>query len=197
MAQANITENTSKIVSNTLNTTEVFEKLLTIEFYTGSFVLVSSFMGLMSMYMFFSNNNYMARIRNDIEESEDVVKYNIEINRNSHTIQYDNIKTDLVILNKQLSELIENQQKMVIHFEEILIQMEENKIKRAEDYMMYNRISTSTSMSTFSPIKITNTNFEDVRGHDHDHDYDELINECYDAIPLNNLKKNTGLSWIF
>jgi hypothetical protein len=30
-----------------------------------------------------------------------------------------------------------------------------------------------------------------------DDDYDELENECYDSIPMSNLKKNTGLNWFF
>jgi hypothetical protein len=165
MAQANLTENISEMVSKALKKTEVFEKILKIEFYVGSFVLVSSIMGLTCMYMNFSNSNYMSSIRNDIKESEDVVKYTIEMNRKDNSIHYDNIKSDFFILNNKLSELIEHQQKIVIQLEEI------KSIKRVEDYMICNRISTSTSMSSFSPIKITNTIFEDVR----DHDYDFMI----------------------
>jgi len=29
------------------------------------------------------------------------------------------------------------------------------------------------------------------------HEDDELINECYDSIPLNNVKKNTSITWLF
>jgi hypothetical protein len=116
MTQANLTENISEMVSKALKKTEVFEKILKIEFYVGSFVLVSSIMGLTCMYMNFSNSNYMASIRNDIKESEDVMKYNIEMNRKDNSIQYDNLKSDFFILNNKLSELIEHQQKIVIQF---------------------------------------------------------------------------------
>jgi len=53
--------------------------------------------------------------------------------------------------------------------------------------------TTGTSMSSFSPIKIPTNIYDDIR----ENDYDELMNECYDTIPLNNVKKNTGLSWLF
>jgi hypothetical protein len=53
-------------------------------------------------------------------------------------------------------------------------------------------------MNTFSQIKIpllldTNIIDDDIK----DNEYDELLNECYDTIPLNNFKKTTGLSWLF
>ena len=53
-----------------------------------------------------------------------------------------------------------------------------------------------TSMTTFPPIKpVTPINLEqEVVQSDEDN---ELLNECYDYIPLNNVKKNTGLSWLF
>jgi hypothetical protein len=56
-------------------------------------------------------------------------------------------------------------------------------------------------MTTFSPIKIPSVLDEsivsNVTDDNKDKEYDELLNECYDAIPLNNLKKTTGLSWLF
>jgi hypothetical protein len=65
-------------------------------------------------------------------------------------------------------------------------------------------VSSSTSISPFSPLRkvfsienelcihpITEKSFND------DSEDNELLNECYDSIPLNNLKKTTGLSWLF
>ena len=186
MAKTDLSENLSDMVTKALKK-EVFEKILKIEFYVGSFVLISSVMGLTCIYMNFSNSNNIDTIKQDIDGSERVLKYNIEINRKQNSLQYDNLKSDFFMLNKKVSELIEQHQSMINQLEEI------KSIKKPEEYMICNRISTSTSMSSFSPIKITNTIFEDVR----DNEYDELLNECYDTIPLNNLKKNTGLSWIF
>ncbi len=185
--QANLTENLSEIVTKALKKTEIFEKILKIEFYVGSFVLISSVMGLTSIYMNFSNRNNIYTIKQDIDGSERVLKCNIETNRRLNSLRYDNLKSEFLILNNKISELIEHQQNIINQLEEI------KSINKSEEHIICNRISTSTSMSSFTPIKITNTIFEDVR----DHEYDELLNECYDTIPLNNLKKNTGLSWIF
>jgi hypothetical protein len=187
MAQANLTENLSEMVTKALKKTEIFEKILKIEFYVGSFVLISTLMGITTIYMNFSNKNNIDTIKQDICENERVVKYNIESNHRQNLLQYDNLKSEFFILNKKISELIEHQQNIINQLEEI------KSINKSEEHIICNHISTSTSMSSFSPIKITNTIFEDVR----DHEYDELLNECYDTIPLNNLKKNTGLSWIF
>lgn len=172
MAQANLTENLSEMVSKALKKTEVFEKILKIEFYVGSFVFISSIMGLSCIYMNFSSN-FTSSFKKQIEENDNKVK------------------SDFFILNTNLAQLVENQQNITVQLEELKVYICELKsMNKSPDY---NRISTSTSMSSFSPIKITNTIFEDAG----DHDYDELMNECYDTIPLNNLKKNTGLSWIF
>jgi hypothetical protein len=65
-------------------------------------------------------------------------------------------------------------------------------------------ITTSTSTSSFSPLKI----FIPIEINKQEYDWinnnadknnrneDELFNECYDIIPLNNVKKNTVLNWI-
>jgi hypothetical protein len=119
------------------------------------------------------SSNFTTSIKTQIEENGNKVKH------------------DLFLLNKELSQLLENQQNIVFKLEELSVYLGE--LKSINTSQEYNRISTSTSMSSFSPIKIANTVLEDVR----EHDYDELMNECYDTIPLSNLKKNTSLSWLF
>ena len=94
--------------------------------------------------------------------------------------------------------LLENQEKIISQLEDIKL------IKNSEEHRLSINISkidcmsASTSMNTFSPIKIpvlldTNIIDDDIK----DNEYDELLNECYDTIPLNNFKKTTGLSWLF
>lgn len=187
MAQANLTENLSDVVTKAFKKTEMFEKILKFEFYIGSFVLISSIMGITCIYMNYNNNSNMDKIKHQINESESMLKSNFEMNRKQSLMQYEILQSEILMLNKKLSELAEYKQNILREIEEL------NLNKKTDEYMVCNRISTSTSMSSFSPIKITNTIFEDVR----EHDYDELLHECYDSIPLNNLKKNTGLSWIF
>jgi hypothetical protein len=62
-------------------------------------------------------------------------------------------------------------------------------------------ISASTSISSFSPIKIilppeNNDCDNNIIMHKEIED-NELLNESYDSIPMNNLKKNNSLIWLF
>lgn len=52
---------------------------------------------------------------------------------------------------------------------------------------------------TFSPIKPPEIIEPDKLSpkSDIDDNDDELLNECYDAIPLNNIKKHTKLTWLY
>lgn len=194
MSQTNLTENLSEIVTKTFKKTEIFEKIVKLEFYVGSFVLFSSIIGVTCIYMSFLNSKELTDTKKCIEGSERVLKYNIETNLKQIMTHHFRTNSDFLALNDQLSELIENQKTMIYLLEEIKL------IKKAEEYMNRIRTSNNTSVSSFSPIKNANTIFdvktdidEDIR----DEEYDELLNECYDIIPLNNVKKNTGLSWLY
>jgi hypothetical protein len=140
-------------------------------------------------------------IKEEIQGNENVLKYHIEINRKRNLIEHCNLKSEILILNKQLSLLLENQEKIINQLEEMkLIKISEQN-KLSINISKIDCISASTSMTTFSPIKIPSVLDEsivsNVTDDNKDKEYDELLNECYDAIPLNNLKKTTGLSWLF
>jgi hypothetical protein len=67
-----------------------------------------------------------------------------------------------------------------------------DKIKELKPEM----ISEIAPVVLFEPLKV-NTLPKNNYIIQEDTEYDELINECYDSIPLNNVKKHTGLSWLF
>lgn len=200
MSEGNLTDKITESITNSLKKTEVFEKFGKFEFYVNSFLIITSIVGVTSIYMNISNIDRINNIKTDIQGNENILKYNIQINRKRNLIEHSNLKSEILILNKQLSLLLENQEKIINELEEMkLIKISEQN-RLSINISKIDCISASTSMNSFSPIKIPailDENVSNVANDVTDHDYDELLNECYDAIPLNNFKKNTGLSWLF
>jgi len=190
MSDSNLIEKLSETITNTLKKTEVFEKIGKIEFYIGSFVILSSIIGLTNIYMNYHTTNKIKQLEEKLEGSENVLKYNIEINRKQLAICYNKI---IEQLKNETSASIDTQQKITEKLMEIKVLMQNSK----KDV-----ISASTSVTSFSPIKSVNSMDDWKHNIIEQEEFkkcedDELINECYDSIPLNNLKKNTGLSWLF
>lgn len=190
MSDSNLTDKISETITNVFKKTEVFEKIEKIQFYIGSFIVVSSIIGLTSIYINCYNTDKIKHLEDKIKVTENILKYNIEVNRKQNQIIYNK-------LIEQLKNEVETSSKLI------------NIIKETQPFKP-EMISASTSISSFSPLKIVippqnedwiNQN-DDWVNHiidkkDNSNDDDELINECYDSIPLNNLKKNTGLNWFF
>ena len=184
MADSNLTDKISETISNVFKKTEVFEKIKKVKFYIISFIIVSSIIGLTSIYINYCNQDKIKNLEDKIQGTENVLKYNIEINRKQNQLIYnkliDQLKNEIEITSKLIDKLNENQ------------------------YFTPEMISTSTSMSSFSPLRIIlSPRNDDWNNHIimqddiKEMEDDELIKECYDSIPLNNLKKNTSLSWLF
>jgi hypothetical protein len=190
MSESNLTDKISETITNVFKKTEVFEKIERIQIYISSFVIVSSIIGLTGIYLNYYNTDKIKRLEDKLKVTENILKYNIEINRKQNQIIYNK-------LIEQLKNEVQTSSNLI------------NMIKEAQCFKP-EMISASTSISSFSPLKITipietddwiNQN-DDWINHiidkkDNSNDDDELISECYDSIPLNNLKKNTGLNWFF
>jgi|688.fasta_scaffold336184_3 hypothetical protein len=198
MSEINLTDRISETITNAFKKTEIFGKF---QLYVNSFLIITSIIGVTNIYMNTLTNFDIHNIKEEIQGNENVLKYHIEINRKRNLIEHCNLKSEILILNKQLSLLLENQEKIINQLEEMkLIKISEQN-KLSINISKIDCISASTSMTTFSPIKIPSVLDEsivsNVTDDNKDKEYDELLNECYDAIPLNNLKKTTGLSWLF
>ncbi len=198
MSDINITDKISETITNTLKKTEVFEKIGKIQFYINSFLIVTIFFGVTTISINMLTRFDIGNMKEELEGNENILKYHIDINRKRNLIEHCGLKSEILILNKQMALLLENQEKIISQLEDIKL------IKNSEEHRLSINISkidcmsASTSMNTFSPIKIpllldTNIIDDDIK----DNEYDELLNECYDTIPLNNFKKTTGLSWLF
>jgi hypothetical protein len=178
-----LTEKLYESIVNKAKKTELFEKLGNFKFYINSFLIITSLIGVTSICINILTRLDISYTKKNIKKIENTLKYEIEINGKHNSINYIQLKLDI---NKQLSLLLENQ-KIIIK------QLEEAKL-------INNSEENSLPINTFAPIKfstILNDNYLENDIKNSDEDYDELLNECYDTMPLNNLKKNTGLYWLF
>jgi hypothetical protein len=196
MSEVNLTDKISETISIAFKKSKVFEKIEKFEMYFGSFLLISTVAGLTCIAINVITGFKVDNIKKEIEGNERVLKYNIEINRKRNSIEHCSLNSEILILNKQLSLLLENQDKLINQLGEIKL------IKKTEENMLSinilknDYISDCSSITTLSPIKnqeILDNNCNTIK----DQDYDELLHECYDNIPMNNCKKNTGKYWLF
>jgi hypothetical protein len=178
-SNSNLTDKISETITNVFKKTEVFEKIDKmgkIQFYVNSFLIVSSIIGLTNIYINYCNIDKIEKLEEKLEECENILKYNIKINRKKNQIIYNNLINEVELTSKLFNEI------------------KELKLYKPE------MISASTSISTFSPLKIIlppeNNDCDNHIMHKEIED-NELLNESYDSIPMNNLKKNTGLIWLF
>jgi hypothetical protein len=193
MSDSNLTEKMSETITTAFKKTKLFEKIGKIEFYVGSFIIISSIFTLTNMYMNYSNMNKIKHIEKKIEGSENKLKHNIEINRMENSLCNHKI---VKYLKHIKSDLDDTQQKIMEKIMEInmLFQISKKEL-----------ISIGTSMSDLPKVRSidsidgwndSNNEVENIKEME---DFkvledNELLNECYDSIPLNNLKKNTS-SW--
>jgi len=183
MSDSNLRDKISETIINVFKKTEVFEKIgkmEKIQFYVNSFLIVSSIIGLTNIYINYCNIDKIENLEEKIKECENNLKCNIKINRKQNQIIYNNLINELKNEVELTSKLF-------------------NEIKELKLYKP-EMISASTSISTFSPLKIIlppeNNDCDNHIMHKEIED-NELLNESYDSIPMNNLKKNTGLIWLF
>ena len=166
MSDPNLTDKLVENINNAFKKTKIFEKMETTYFCINSFIIISSIIGLTSIYINYYNLD-------KIKHLEEKIKDNIEINQ----------KQNQTIINK----LVEQAKNADISYKLI------DKIIEIQHFKP-EMISASTSISSFSQ-NLPPENHDIYVIDKKNNDDDELINECYDSIPLNNLKKNTGLNW--
>lgn len=183
MSDSNLTDKISETITNVFKKTEVFEKMEKIQFYFSSFFIISSIIGLTSIYINYCNLDKIKQLEEQIKGSENVLKYNIEINQ----------KQNRIIYNKFI-ELLKNEAE---NTSKLIDEINDLQNSRPEV------VSATTSMSSFSPLKIILPEKKDDWNNDiieqeiKEIQDNELLNECYDSIPMNNIKKQTALSWLF
>ena len=197
MSEITITDKISETITNAFKKSKIFEKIEKFEMYFGSFLLITSIVGITTISINMLARQDIINIKENIEGNENVLKYHIDVNRKRNLIEHCSLKSEILMLNNQLLLLLENQEKIISLLEDIKIIKNSDEHRLSINISKIDCISASTSMNTFSPIKIPLLDKNNITDDVKDQEYDELLNECYDAIPLNNLKKTTGLSWLF
>jgi hypothetical protein len=159
--------------------TKIFEKISEVETCIGGYIvalaLFPSIIGITNIAIYYSNIN-------SNNKNNELINRSIEINR---SVCVKLIEMRINKLENRLSIILENQQFCL------------NEIKKLH-IKNYNSLSRSTSISGF-PVILDNEyqklNYvideKEINGDE------EMINECYDSLPLNNFKKNTALTWLF
>lgn len=187
MSDSNLTEKISETITIAFKKTKIFEKIYKIEIYVGSFIIISSIIGLTNIYINYSTMNKIKRLEEKIESNKNVLKHNIETNRQLNT----SYNSKLIKQIKNNSEILSDRQDKLT--EKII------EIKSLLPNSKKEVITTTTSMRGLHPVKSVDSidgwkeniiQQEQVK----DMEDNELLNECYDTIPHNNLKKNTN-SW--
>lgn len=184
MSDNNLTEKISETITNAFKKTKVFEKIGKIEIYIGSFIAVSTIISLTTLYINYFNIDRIKLLEDKLEGTENVLKHNIEINRQQNALCHHKIVKHI----KDSKAILIDTENKIIDVK-LLLQNPKKDL-----------VSETTSMSGFSSFKSIDSingwkqhiiKQEDVK----EMEDDELMNECYDSIPLNNLKKNTN-SWL-
>jgi len=188
MSDNNLTEKISETITNAFKKTKVFEKIGKIEIYIGSFIAVSTIISLTSFYMHYSNMSKIKRLEDKIEGSKNVLKHNIEINRQQNALCHHKVI-------KQIKEgtiiLIDTENKIIEKIMDIKLFLQNPKKELVSESTSMLSLPQFKSICSIDGWKDNVIHQEDVK----DMEDDELLNECYDTIPLNNLKKNTN-SWL-
>lgn len=187
MADSNISDNVSETIINLFKKIQIIEKIEKVQFNIYSFFMISSIIGLTSIYINYHNIDKIKRLEEKIKESENVLKKNIEINRKQHLIIYN-------YLIDKLQEEINNSSNLLDNIREF-------------KNMKPDMISKSTSVSSFSPLKIimppeNNNHDDDADGDWIKHDIDKNKNknsygEFDPIIPVNDSNKNISFNWFF
>lgn len=199
MSDSNLSEKISDSIANIFKKTKVFEKIDKMQFYIGSFVLIST--------IYFSGsilNNYLIS-KKQIDNNNNIL-YGIEDIKNNCV---KTINHDIILLNDKIINL-ESKLTNLLEFQNMIF----NDIHNLPLFNVVKRdmVSTSTSISSFtieSPEKNNESKVLDDGWHLSEkedtviknilnNNDDELSNDCYDSIPLSNVKKITGIKgWLF
>lgn len=173
-----ITHSIGVKIATLIDETKMNEKIADVTVNIGicisAFALFASVVGVTNIALHYSNINSNNKNNKLLNESISRLSENIEINH--------------FIYDKRVSELEEKFNKL-LEFQQESQQNCLNEIKKIQSEKKIT-ISKSTSISDLSFISDEEKKVKDEEKQEED---DELINECYDSLPLNNLKKTYNI----
>lgn len=169
-----------EVFDSVIKKTNIFDKILELKKLNNGFIffstITSTFLLLNSLYINYILNIEYCNLKSKIEEI-DIIHNKIN---------------DIIEINKSMMILVKENQN--------LIQSNLNKVH------LYSINSTLSSGSLYynnsfnsgeSINQISNEEIEKTEEVNNKNDDDELLSECYDNIPCNNIKKVTGINRLF
>ena len=183
----------SDAISDVFKKTKVFEKIQNFEFYVGSFVFISSIIGISGIAINYYNNQVIDEklsklnrlLENNSRETNKTLAKYYDLSDKHHNeilkIAYNNGDKIMEIRNEYI----------------MLFDRQQNIIREILNLPLLNKDCISRELSNLSQliednpekkseIIVQETNEISV-------EEDELVDECYDSIPLSNAKKVTGI----
>lgn len=209
MGDSYIGDKLPETIANFLKRSKVIEKIDKMKFYITSFVILSSFLGITNFFINYSNSQRITLLEKQKENIiETIENHNNEcVNRVINRIDelektlLDNQKKIHIILFERQDKLFEQQEKILNNID-LLSQKKKIEIinvSTSTSFETLNTIDKLNPVEKLTPVDKLNKSPDPIlkSKENKDEEDNELINECYDYIPLNNIKKTTGLNWIF
>lgn len=192
MSDSKISEKLAESIDNAVKKTKLFDKLNRLEFLIGTFLMIP-IVGMIS----FGITNYYIHKQNKEHHNENSELYdNLNESINEHTSR---LESRIYKLEEKIMQLIEQQQLCIKEEEEYSLSESASDISSVtvitEDHM-----SSTMQIDTVCIEVVSEKNKEicqEKEDDKHKEEDDELINECYDSIPMNNIKKITGVNSLF
>lgn len=199
MTDLNISEKVTEALNNVIKKTKLFEKLDTIQFHVSYFVIFSTIIGATSLSIQYFNTNKINKHNKELSEKYDLIINKLENNNNY-------IK-DVELKINDIKLLLEEQQKILINIYNLPL-LSINNLKTISSTSSIFSLESHVSSTKNESQYFNNEETNDQKANNKETDYniidnnnnndDELLNDCYDNLPLNNIKKTTGLKgWLF
>ncbi len=183
----------SDAISDVFKKTKVFEKIQNFEFYVGSFVFISSIIGISGIAINYYNNQVINEklsklnrlLENNSRETNKTLAKYYDLSDKHHNeilkIAYNNGDKITEIRNEYI----------------MLFDRQQNIIREILNLPLLNKDCISRELSNLSqliedtPEKKSEIIVQETK--EISVEEDELVDECYDSIPLSNAKKVTGI----
>ena len=183
----------SDAISDVFKKTKVFEKIQNFEFYVGSFVFISSIIGISGIAINYYNNQVINEelsklnrlLENNSRETNKTLAKYYDLSDKHHNeilkIAYNNGDKIMEIRNEYI----------------MLFDRQQNIIREILNLPLLNKDCISRELSNLSqliednPEKKSEIIVQETK--EISVEEDELVDECYDSIPLSNAKKVTGI----
>ncbi len=182
------------ILDNSFKQSTLFEKIKKIERFgivITAFITITSIVSISTLYIQIKNYNKQLILERDIlyklktKCGELQNTYNLLLN------EQQNINAHLQLEYNKLFDKITSLEKMYLNIPFSPINCNDSN-SEIQSHFIENKNAIQENN-----IEVTKTINQILVNDDELLNDDELFNECYDMVPLNNLKKTTGLSWLF